>query len=63
MGTKDNYHYFAFFDINLSIYYKIRTYELKLNTIIPYTENRNNWIVMPWGPHRLNNDSMDVCNQ
>lgn len=52
MGTKDNFHFFAFYDLGFygAKYFKTASDDLDITERFPYTSDRTKWRVMPWGP-------------
>lgn len=52
-GSDDNYHYFKYIDIGISEEYKVSKEDLDIENEQIKTSKRNNWRVMPWGPHAI----------
>lgn len=52
-GSEDGYHYFYNQEIGFgSGPYRIKENELKLTQTFPFTKDKNQWILLPWGaPH------------
>lgn len=53
MGTKNDFHYFAYRDIGFygMKYYKTRSGDLYIDDPFPFTPDEKKWKLMPWGPH------------
>jgi len=49
-GSSDKYDYFMNIDLNTQSAYRVPFGDISLNKRFNLTEDKNYWVVIPWGP-------------